>query len=75
MCQALDPWIARAFAPGRLSAATEALTQADAGADPAVVTQWINEAQRDKDAAQKKLDARPAVTWKRDSRLDPRQLR
>ena len=51
MCQALDPWIARAFAPGRLSAATEALTQADAGADPAVVTQWINEAQRDKDAA------------------------
>ncbi|MEV5083466.1 hypothetical protein ACIQFZ_22385 [Streptomyces sp. NPDC093064] len=30
-----------------------------------VVTQWINEVQRDKDAAQKKLDALPAVTRKK----------
>ncbi|MFE0511352.1 MFS transporter [Streptomyces sp. NPDC058964] len=36
----------------------------DAGADPAVVTQWINEAQRDKQAAQKKLDEGPAVPRK-----------
>ncbi|MGW5479907.1 hypothetical protein [Streptomyces sp. NPDC004008] len=43
----------------------------DAGADPAVVTQWINEAQRDKDAAQKKLDAHPFVTRKRQSRSTP----
>ncbi|MFF4211780.1 recombinase family protein [Streptomyces sp. NPDC001796] len=79
VCQAPDRWIARAFAPDRLSATIEALTHAsvaastaepqtpeqaqarqaikdcerrlaryqaalDAGADPAVVTQWINEA-------------------------------
>lgn len=29
----------------------------EAGADPTVVTQWINHAQRDKEAARKKLDA------------------
>ncbi|MGW1913125.1 recombinase family protein [Streptomyces sp. NPDC002076] len=110
VCQALDRWIARAFAPDRLSATIEALTHAsaaastaepqspeqaqarqaikecerrlaryqaalDAGADPAVVTRWINEAQRDKDAAQKKLDAHPAVTRKKQSPLDARQIR
>ncbi|MFF3910267.1 recombinase family protein [Streptomyces sp. NPDC001848] len=110
VCQALNRWIARAFAPDRLSATIEALTHAsaaastaqpqtpeqaqarqgikecerrlaryqaalDAGADPAVVTQWINEAQRDKDAAQKKLDAHPFVTWKRQIPLDARQIR
>ncbi|MEV6293391.1 recombinase family protein [Streptomyces sp. NPDC051896] len=109
VCQALDRWIARAFAPDRLSATIEALTHAsaaastaepqtpeqtqarqaikecerrlaryqaalDAGADPAVVTQWINEAQRDKDAAQKKVDAHPAVTRKKQSPLDARQI-
>ncbi|WP_344412031.1 zinc ribbon domain-containing protein [Streptomyces glomeratus] len=110
VCQALDRWIARAFAPQRLSATIEALTHAsaaastaetqtpeqaqarqaikecerrltryqaalDAGADPAVVTQWINEAQRDKDAARKKLDAHPAVPRKKQSPLDAQQIR
>ncbi|MGW2649256.1 hypothetical protein ACWC2T_31150 [Streptomyces sp. NPDC001393] len=40
----------------------------DARAGPAVVTQWINEAQRDKDAAQKKLDAHPAAAERGRSR-------
>ncbi|WP_406443018.1 hypothetical protein OHB00_42110 [Streptomyces sp. NBC_00631] len=110
MCQALDQWIARAFAPDRLSGTIEALTHAsaaastaephtpeqaqarqaikecerrlaryqaalDAGADPTVVTQWINEAQRDKDAAQKKLDTHPAAPRKKQSPLDARQIR
>ncbi|MEV8562854.1 hypothetical protein AB0478_41810 [Streptomyces sp. NPDC051917] len=110
VCQALDRWIVRAFAPDRLSATIEALTHAsatastaetqtpelaqarqaikeserrlacyqaalDAGADPVVVTQWINEAQRNKDAAQKKLDAHPAATRKKHSPLDARQIR
>lgn len=110
VCQTLDEWIARAFAPDRLFATIEALTHAsaaastaepwtpeqaqarqaikecerrlaryqaalDAGADPAAVTQWINEAQRDKDAAQKKLDAYPAVTRKRRIPLDAQQIR
>ncbi|WP_316742205.1 zinc ribbon domain-containing protein [Streptomyces sp. MK7] len=110
VCQALDRWIARAFAPDRLPATIEALTHAsaaastaetqtpeqaqarqaikecerrlaryraalDAGADPTVVTQWINEAQRDKVAAQKKLDAQPAGTRKKQSPLDARQIR
>ncbi|MGW4562139.1 recombinase family protein [Streptomyces sp. NPDC004561] len=110
VCQALDRWIARAFASDRLSATIEALTHAsaaastaetqtpeqaqarqaikdcerrlaryqaalDAGADPAVVTQWINEAQRDKDAAQKKLDAYPADPRKKQPPLDAQQIR
>ncbi|MFF4690502.1 recombinase family protein [Streptomyces sp. NPDC001307] len=110
VCQALDRWIARAFAPDRLSATIEALTLAsaaasaaepqtpeqaqarqaikecerrlaryqaalDAGADPAVVTQWINQAQRDKDAAQKKLDAHTAVPRKKQTPLDAQQIR
>ncbi|MEU9479534.1 hypothetical protein [Streptomyces sp. NPDC048191] len=109
VCQALDRWIARAFAPDRLSATIEALSHAsaaasiaepqtpeqaqarhaikecerrlaryqaalDAGVHPTVVTQWINEAQRDKDAAQKKLDAHPAVHRKKQSPLDARQI-
>ena len=110
LCQALDPWIARAFAPERLTATIEALTHAsatasaaetrtpeqaqarqaikdcerrldryqaalEAGADPAVVTQWINEAQRDREAARKKVDALPAATRKKQSPLDAQQIR
>ncbi|GAA3477288.1 hypothetical protein [Streptomyces yanii] len=110
VCQALDRWIARAFAPDRLSATIEALIHAsaaastaqpqtpeqaqarqaikecqrrlaryqatlDAGADPTVVTRWINEAQRDKDAAQKKLDAHPAIPRKKQSPLNAQQIR
>ncbi|MFI1166163.1 recombinase family protein [Streptomyces sp. NPDC020801] len=109
VCQALDTWIARAFAPDRLTATITALSAAsraastapihtpeqaqarqaikdcerrlaryqaalDAGADPAVVTQWINDAQRDKDAAQKKLDALPAVTRKKEPHLTADQI-
>jgi Replication-relaxation len=109
-CQALDQWIARAFAPGRLTGTIEALTHAsaaartaethtpehaqarraikdcerrlarfqaflEAGADPAVVTRWINEAQKDKEAARKKLDALPAITRRKESPLDARQSR
>ncbi|MET7934295.1 hypothetical protein [Streptomyces sp. NPDC005322] len=47
----------------------------DAGADPAVVTQWINEAQRDRKAAQKKVDALPSVTRKKEPPLTPDQIR
>ncbi|MGX1911915.1 hypothetical protein ACWIID_24070 [Streptomyces phaeochromogenes] len=47
----------------------------EAGAAPAVVTQWINEAQRDREAAQKKLDALPTVTRKKEAPLDARQIR
>ncbi|MFD0503624.1 recombinase family protein [Streptomyces chiangmaiensis] len=110
VCRALDQWIARAFAPDRLTATIEALTLAsaaastsvthtpeqaqarqaikdcerrlaryqaalDAGADPAVVTQWINEAQRDKEAARKKLDTLLTVTRKKESPLDAQQIR
>ncbi|MED7829058.1 hypothetical protein VXC91_46405, partial [Streptomyces chiangmaiensis] len=46
-----------------------------AGADPLVVTQWINEAQRDKEAARKKLDALPTVTRKKESPLNAHQIR
>ncbi|MGW7410509.1 hypothetical protein ACWGI9_43785, partial [Streptomyces sp. NPDC054833] len=46
-----------------------------AGADPAVVTQWINEAQRDKVAARKKLDALPTLTRKKEHPLDTQQIR
>ncbi|MEW1778722.1 recombinase family protein [Streptomyces sp. NPDC086777] len=110
VCRALDQWIARAFAPGRLTATLTALTDAsaaasaaethtpeqaqarqaikdcerrlsryqaalEAGADPAVVTQWINAAQQDKEAAQQKLDALPALTRKKQSPLDAQQIR
>ncbi|MFF3909829.1 recombinase family protein [Streptomyces sp. NPDC001848] len=110
VCHALDPWIARAFAPDRLTATIEALALAsaaastaethtpeqaqarqtikdcerrlaryqaalEAGADPAVVTQWINDAQRDKEAAQQKLDALPAVTRKKEAPLNAQQIR
>ncbi|MFF5010540.1 recombinase family protein [Streptomyces phaeochromogenes] len=110
LSQALDPWIARAFDPDRLTATIEALTHAsatasaaatqtpeqararqaikecerrlaryqaalEAGADPTVVTQWINEAQRDKEMARKKLDALPAATRKKQSPLDAQQIR
>ncbi|MEU6572518.1 recombinase family protein [Streptomyces sp. NPDC046805] len=47
----------------------------EAGADPAVVTQWINEAQKDKEAARKKLDALPTVARKKESPLDAQQIR
>ncbi|MGW2517498.1 hypothetical protein ACWC09_10835 [Streptomyces sp. NPDC001617] len=47
----------------------------EAGADPAVVTQWINQAQTDKEAARKKLDALPALTRKKEPPLDAQQIR
>ena len=47
----------------------------DSGADPAVVTQWINDAQRDREAAQKKLDALPSVTRKKEPPLTADQIR
>ncbi|MEU2616595.1 hypothetical protein ABZ642_00290 [Streptomyces sp. NPDC007157] len=47
----------------------------EAGADPAVVTQWINTAQQDKEAAQKKLDALPTLTRKKQTPLDAQQIR
>ncbi|MFF4960178.1 recombinase family protein [Streptomyces sp. NPDC001222] len=110
VCHVLDPWIARAFAPDRLTATIEALTLAsaaastaethtpeqaqarqaikdcerrltryqaalEAGADPAVVTQWINDAQRDKEAARQKLDALPTVTRKNEPPLNAQQIR
>ncbi|MFF3878682.1 recombinase family protein [Streptomyces sp. NPDC001978] len=109
-CRALDQWIARAFAPDRLTATIEALSLAsaaastaqtrtpeqaqahqaikdcerrlaryqaalDTGADPAVVTQWINEAQTDKEAARKTLDALLTVTRQKESPLDAQQIR
>jgi hypothetical protein len=45
------------------------------GADPAVVIQWTNDAQRDREAAQKKLDVLPAVTRKKAPPLNPDQIR
>ncbi|WJY53606.1 hypothetical protein QRN89_29665 [Streptomyces chengbuensis] len=110
VCQALDQWIARAFAPDRLTATIEALAQAsaaasandsqtpeqaqarkaikdcdrrlaryhaalDAGADPAVVTQWINAAHRDKESAQKQLDALPHAHRHKEPRLDAHRIR
>ncbi|MEV6591029.1 hypothetical protein [Streptomyces acidicola] len=47
----------------------------DSGADPAVVTQWINDIQRDREAAQKKLAALPTVTWKKEPPLPADQIR
>ncbi|WP_093498045.1 recombinase family protein [Streptomyces sp. Ag109_O5-10] len=47
----------------------------EAGADPAVVTQWINAAQQDKEAAQKKLDALPALARKKQPPLNAQQIR
>ncbi|MFB7599557.1 recombinase family protein [Streptomyces sp. NPDC056160] len=110
VCRALDRWIAKAFAPDRLTATLTALTHAsaaanaaetstpqqtqarkmvkecerrlaryqaalEAGADPAVVTQWINEAQTDKEAARKKLDTPPAATRKKETPLTADQIR
>ncbi|MFE2971224.1 hypothetical protein ACFXKC_48070 [Streptomyces sp. NPDC059340] len=43
--------------------------------DPAVVTQWLNAAQQDKEAAKKKLDALPTLTRKKESPLDAQQIR
>ncbi|MFF4693897.1 recombinase family protein [Streptomyces sp. NPDC001307] len=47
----------------------------DSGADPAVVTRWINDAQRDREAAQKKLDALPTVTRRKEPPLTADQVR
>ncbi|MEU6367459.1 hypothetical protein ABZ876_17405 [Streptomyces sp. NPDC046931] len=47
----------------------------DLGAAPAVVTQWINDAQRDREAAQKKLDALPSVNRKKEPPLTADQIR
>ncbi|GHD95339.1 zinc ribbon domain-containing protein [Streptomyces naganishii] len=46
----------------------------DSGADPAVITQWINDAQRDKEAAQKKLAALPNATRKKEPPLTADQI-
>ncbi|MGW1159441.1 recombinase family protein [Streptomyces sp. NPDC002519] len=46
----------------------------EAGADPAVVTQWINEAQADKEAARKRLDAPPAAARKKETPLTAGQI-
>ena len=110
LCRALDRWIAKAFAPDRLTATLTALAHAsaaanaaealtpeqaqarkmvkecerrlaryqaalEAGADPAVVTQWINEAQADKEAARKKLDTPPAATRRKETPLSADQIR
>ncbi|MCX4531370.1 hypothetical protein OHA79_37540 [Streptomyces sp. NBC_00841] len=40
-----------------------------------MVTQWINEAQRDQETAQKKPDALPAVTRKTEPQLTADQIR
>ncbi|MHB9854784.1 hypothetical protein [Streptomyces sp. Tue6028] len=47
----------------------------EAGADPTVVTQWINHAQRDKEAARKILDTLPAGTRKKEPSLGTPQIR
>ncbi|MEV7975253.1 hypothetical protein [Streptomyces sp. NPDC086519] len=47
----------------------------EAGADPAVVTQWINEAQADTEAARKNLDTPPAATRKKETPLSADQIR
>ena len=47
----------------------------EAGADLAVVTQWINEAQAEKEAARKKLDTPPAATRKKETPLSADQIR
>jgi hypothetical protein len=50
-------------------------TALDAGADPAVVTGWINDAQRDRQAAQTKFDSLPALTRKTEPPLTPDEIR
>ncbi|MGW5479172.1 recombinase family protein [Streptomyces sp. NPDC004008] len=46
----------------------------EAGADPAVVTQWINEAPADKETARKRLDAPPAAARKKETPLTADQI-
>ncbi|MET8956036.1 recombinase family protein [Streptomyces sp. NPDC004533] len=46
----------------------------EAGPDPAVVTQWINEAQADKETARKRLDAPPAAARKKETPLTADQI-
>ncbi|MCQ6246237.1 recombinase family protein [Streptomyces malaysiensis] len=47
----------------------------EAGADPTVVTHWINDAQRDKETAHNKLKALPATTRKKEPPLSAQQIR
>ncbi|QIY76448.1 hypothetical protein HEP84_54060 [Streptomyces sp. RLB1-33] len=47
----------------------------EAGTDPAVVTQWINEAQADEETARKKLDTPPAATRMKETPLTADQIR
>ncbi|MGW1258609.1 hypothetical protein ACWD5Q_26365 [Streptomyces sp. NPDC002513] len=47
----------------------------EAGADPAVVTQWINEAQTDKETARKNLDTPLAATRKKETPFSADQIR
>jgi hypothetical protein len=46
-----------------------------AGADPAVVTRWIREAQQNKEAAQRKLGTLPAITRKTEPPLANDEIR
>ncbi|MET8954799.1 hypothetical protein [Streptomyces sp. NPDC004533] len=46
----------------------------EAGAEPAVVTQWINEAQADKETARKRRDAPPAAARKKETPLTADQI-
>ncbi|WP_434101149.1 type III secretion system chaperone family protein [Streptomyces malaysiensis] len=47
----------------------------ETGAAPTVVTQWINDAQRDKETAHNKLKALPATTRKKEPPLSAQQIR
>ncbi|MFJ2476544.1 recombinase family protein [Streptomyces sp. NPDC087659] len=47
----------------------------DAGADPAVVSQWINAAHRDKESAQKQLDRLPHANRHKEPPLDAHRIR
>ncbi|WP_327393189.1 zinc ribbon domain-containing protein [Streptomyces sp. NBC_01186] len=99
---ALDAWIARTFAPGRLKQTLQALHQAqsvttpapgpalevarrtladcdrridryraaiDAGTNPALVTEWINKATADRNAAQRQIAAAATATPERKAPL------
>ncbi|MEV6025334.1 hypothetical protein [Streptomyces sp. NPDC052036] len=56
------------------AASTRYQAALEAGADPAVVTQWINEAQADKETARRRLDAPPAAARKKETPLTADQI-
>ncbi|MEU0391895.1 hypothetical protein ABZ208_03755 [Streptomyces sp. NPDC006208] len=74
VCRALDSWIARAFPPDRLAATITALNHAHIAASTAE-TLTPEQAQRDKEAAQKKIDTLPAVTRTTQQPLTADQIR